>query len=55
MWIEIHISCFIVIVKPVTPLAGVWIEIIELYLSITIVGTVTPLAGVWIEIRETLK
>ncbi len=33
VWIEIHISCLIVIVKPVTPLAGVWIEILALRLS----------------------
>ena len=34
----------------VTPLAGVWIEILRNSLSIVSVPTVTPLAGVWIEI-----
>ena len=33
----------------VTPLAGVWIEILVIIISAP-VATVTPLAGVWIEI-----
>ena len=33
----------------VTPLAGVWIEIYNAFLS-SLQVTVTPLAGVWIEI-----
>ena len=35
----------------VTPLAGVWIEIISKNKNVY-VGIVTPLAGVWIEIRK---
>ena len=35
--------------QSVTPLAGVWIEIVTLLLPVTNIG-VTPLAGVWIEI-----
>ena len=33
----------------VTPLAGVWVEMVFLP-SITSLNTVTPLAGVWVEI-----
>ena len=33
----------------VTPLAGVWIEMLPLY-KLSIIAVVTPLAGVWIEI-----
>ena len=36
--------------KVVTPLAGVWIEIMTRWLMGRLV-TVTPLAGVWIEIH----
>ena len=35
--------------RPVTPLAGVWIEIMK-HPVIPITDSVTPLAGVWIEI-----
>ena len=38
-------------VLPVTPLAGVWIEIVRKYYQ-SKGNAVTPLAGVWIEIRE---
>ena len=38
---------------PVTPLAGVWIEIIFYLEQIKIRYHVTPLAGVWIEMLYT--
>ncbi len=34
----------------VTPLAGVWIEIIAIVIGYVVIN-VTPLAGVWIEIE----
>jgi len=34
---------------PVTPLAGVWIEILLAVIALAVL-LVTPLAGVWIEI-----
>ena len=37
--------------EPVTPLAGVWIEILKLLWESVLVP-VTPLAGVWIEITQ---
>ena len=37
--------------RRVTPLAGVWIEILRETL-INMAALVTPLAGVWIEITE---
>ena len=36
--------------RDVTPLAGVWIEMINLAQSLAVTA-VTPLAGVWIEMR----
>ena len=42
------------VVTPVTPLAGVWIEIVKLVEDFTD-DSVTPLAGVWIEISCTMK
>ena len=36
----------------VTPLAGVWIEIVIRNIPINALNIVTPLAGVWIEIFE---
>ena len=38
----------------VTPLAGVWIEIIKVRCEICY-NLVTPLAGVWIEIADILQ
>ena len=54
MWIEILPGAEISASPPVTPLAGVWIEMgfcrMSVYLSL-----VTPLAGVWIEILEWIR
>ena len=43
------LASFIVIKSPVTPYAGVWIEII-FEINLSIAQLVTPYAGVWIEI-----
>ena len=40
--------------EPVTPLAGVWIEIAKA-LTMLSADWVTPLAGVWIEIFQYLR
>ena len=49
MWIEIGLQDTVIRSRSVTPLAGVWIEIVGLGVGVG-VGVVTPLAGVWIEI-----
>ena len=52
MWIEIiKRSCSSGLLSSVTPLAGVWIEIVQ-NVPEHIVKGVTPFAGVWIEITS---
>ena len=49
MWIEIDEIAAYILVKDVTPCAGVWIEMLQLIFARK--GRyVTPCAGVWIEI-----
>ena len=50
MWIEIYFIGTIYHTDIVTPLAGVWIEILDELQRMRRALAVTPLAGVWIEI-----
>ena len=49
------VACERITIEPVTPLAGVWIEIVSGDVELTIMGSVTPLAGVWIEILHLIS
>ena len=51
MWIEIAVTWVLEKFGIVTPLAGVWIEIVK-YEGAIKPEIVTPLAGVWIEIYK---
>ena len=51
MWIEIGGAARVSVGYAVTPLAGVWIEMLPTP-PIWSKTSVTPLAGVWIEIRQ---
>ena len=50
VWIEIWLSKSIDAVHSVTPLVGVWIEILINFFGNPLKILVTPLVGVWIEI-----
>ena len=53
MWIEIILALDYIRLVPVTPYAGVWIEITSKAAE-TFINNVTPYAGVWIEISYIL-